>query len=238
MDATIPATTDVDERAPASALVPTLVALGAPASVVAALALTSHALVAFAVYHVGVCLLGPVLILRLRGHGWTDVAGHLALRAPSREGWAAGAAVGLLTGASILAASWSFRPALLAAELPARLAGWGIAGSSGLLVAYMLVFNSGAEEILWRGYLHTEAVGRLGGVLGVGLLTLAFTSYHLYTLLALLGSLPLALLGAAAVFAGGLVWALLRERYASLVPALLGHVGATAGYMTAYLLLA
>lgn len=238
VDATIPATREVDDAPRTSGLVPLLVALAAPVSVVAALALTGNALVAFAAYHVGVCLLVPVLALHLSEHSMAEVGHHLALRAPSREGWIAGLATGIATGASILGASLVFRPALVDADLVGGLAGWGIAGSPGLLLVYMLAFNSGAEELLWRGYLHTEAVGRLGSATGVGVLALLFASYHLYTLWSLLPSVPLALIGGLAVLAGALLWAGLRERYASLVPALLGHVGATAGYMTVYLQLA
>jgi membrane protease YdiL (CAAX protease family) len=215
-----------------------LLALLAPASVVAALAITQQALVAFAVYHLGLCLAAPLVGLRATGMGWTAIGDHIALRSPSREGWAAGGLVGGLTAAGILAGAHLFQDALVHADLTGALAAWGVAGNPALLVAYMLVLNSGAEELLWRGYLHTEAVARLGPWICIGLVSLAFASYHVYTLHALLGSPALVAVGGLAVLAGALAWALLRERYASVVPALLAHGGATAGYMAVYVLLA
>jgi membrane protease YdiL (CAAX protease family) len=231
-----PATREIDGVPSTSALVPVLVALAAPSSVLAALTLTGNALVAFAVYHVGLCLVAPLAVLIGSGRPWPEVADHLALRAPTREGWIAGGLVGLATGGSILAAGLVVEPQLAQAGVLDRLAAWGVAGNPALLVAYMLVLNSGAEELLWRGYLHTEAVARLGPAWGIGAVSLLFASYHLYTLASLV-ALPLALAGTLGVLGGAVGWALLRERYASLVPALLAHGGATAGYMAVYLTL-
>lgn len=238
MDPVAP-TREVEAPARTSALVPALVALAAPSSVVVALATTGNALVAFVVYHVVLCTVVPVAALQLGGHDWPQVADHLGLRAPSVEGWLAGAVAGLLAGGSILVAALVLAEGHLAElALTERLSAWGLAGSPALLVVYMITFNSGAEELLWRGYLHTEAVGRLGPAVGIGAVSLLFASYHLYTLWTLLPGLGLAALGALGVLLGALLWALLRQRYASLVPAVLAHVGATAGYMTVYVLLA
>lgn len=237
MDPAVP-TTEVETGAATSALVPTLVALAAPSSVVASLATTGNALVAFAVYHVVLCSLVPVAALRLSAHEWSEITAHLGLRSPSREGWLVGALAGGFAGGGILLAALVLAEGHLAElALADRLSAWGIAGSPALLFGYMLAFNSGAEELLWRGYLHTEAVGRLGPAVGIGALSLLFASYHLYTLWMLLPAATLAVLGALGVLSGGLLWALLRQRYASLVPAVLAHVGATAGYMTVYVVL-
>lgn len=227
------------QPAASAAYLPALLAIGAPLAVMTALEVTGNVLAAFAAYHVLFCLVAPLLALRLDGHGWAAIGEHVGLRSPSREGWLAGLVVGSGTLLVVLVPLLALRSSLLAgAPLAATLAGWGLpAGVSAPLVVYMLVVNTGAEELLWRGYLHAEAVGRLGPRLGVGLLALAFTSYHGYTLLALLGDARLALLGGLGVLAGALVWGLLRERYDSLVPALLAHAGATAGYMAAYVVL-
>lgn len=219
--------------------VPAILAVAAPVSVVLALEMTGHALSAFLAYHVVFCLLIPLAVLAYRDPDLASIGDHLALRSPSREGWAVGLAVGLGAGASILAGYVSLSEVLVTPdEVVARLSAWGLGSGAELpLFAYMLVVNSGAEELFWRGYLHTEAIGRLGPWLGIGLVSVAFASYHLYTVASLLGDLWIGLAAAAGVLAGALVWAWLRERYDSVIPALLGHAGATAGYMTVFVLL-
>lgn len=221
------------------AYVPALLALGAPLAVVTALEVTGNVVAAFVAYHVVFCLLAPLAALGFGGHDLASIRRHLGLGSPSRGGWLVGLVVASATLLAVLVPILALRTSLLAqAPLAATLAGWGVpAGVSVPLIVYMFVVNTGAEELFWRGYLQTEAVDRLGTAAGIGLLALAFASYHVYTLVSLLGDLGLALLGGLGVLAGALLWSWLRERYDSLVPALLGHAGATAGYMAAYVVL-
>lgn len=218
--------------------VPAALAAGAPLAVVLALAATGNVFVAFVAYHVLLCLVVPAIVDRARGLSWSDYARKLGLVAPSGEGWAAGLMTGVAMAALVLAPFLTIGDILVGrAPVGATLSGWGVPLDAEVaMFAYMLVFNSGAEELFWRGYLHTEIVGRLGPKLGIGVLSVAFTSYHVYTFGSLVRDWRLAAVGTVAIFASALVWAFLRERYQSVLPAVLSHAGATAGYMAVFVM--
>jgi len=215
-------------------LVPPLLLLaGAPGVVI----LTLHDLrLTFLAYHLGVCLLLPLAISLREGRGLRGHARLLGLE-PRRPG---GVREGLLTGLIAGGGTYLFFAAAGARVLdPARaaeaMAGWGVtAGRDTWLVAFMLLLNGPAEELFWRGWLH----GRLAAVRPRALplvgVTLAYASYHLATLHALLPSWGTVLPAFAAVLAAGAWWAWRRERRGDVWAPLLGHAGATAGYMAAY----
>lgn len=214
--------------------------VAAPLSVVVTLDWTENVLYAFVVYHVGFCLAAPLAeSLVFAGH---DVHGHryvLGLgERPDRRILAVGAASGTALFVGILVPVWLAKDLLLAeVDVAGRLAAWGVpAGAEVWLFAYMLVFNSGAEELLWRGYVQTRLTE--DGPLWPSLLLLngLFASYHFYTLIALLGGLVVPAVMTAGVFVGGLHWSWLRARSGTVLAPVLSHVGATAGYITAYVL--
>lgn len=190
----------------------------------------------FLAYHLGLCLVLPLLHSLTTGPG---LRGHMKLtgltprpRGSVREG--------LLTG--LVAGGGTFLFFLLAGEsvlAPGRAAeamgGWGVVvGRDTWLVAFMLLVNGPAEELFWRGWLH----GRLAGVrpraLPLAAATLAYASYHLATLHALLPSWGAVLTAFAGVLGAGAWWAWRRERRGDVWAPLLGHAGATAGYMAVY----
>lgn len=210
---------------------------GPPATVVGVLAATGNAPLAFVTYHVGWCLVVPAVLVLATGGSLSRLADVLAVSAPSREGWLAGLAVGAVSLLGILGLFASAGTHALDADgLRAALAAWGIGAGAGVgLFVYMVVFNSLAEELYWRGFVHGRLRERSGPRTTLLLATAFFTSYHVYTIHVLAARPTTTALGAAGVFLGGLVWALMRERYESVVPAALAHVGATAGYMTAFL---
>lgn len=234
MDARLGSELERPTEGPSS--VPALLAVLAPLSVVVALETTGNVLVAFAAYHLAFCLIVPLTVLGFRHRAWAPVAERLALQAPSREGWLAGAAMGVGTAGAILGGFALAGDGLLGpVPLIERLIPWGIQpGLEVPLFVYMLVFNSGAEELFWRGYLHTEAAARLGPTVAIPLVAVAFASYHVYTLAALLPDPGLVAFAAAGILVGALLWAGLRQRYRSVWPPVLAHVGATAGYMTVF----
>lgn len=225
---------------PASRLGLALLLAGPPATVVAILAATSSAPLAFLTYHVGWCLLVPAALVLATGGSWSQLAGWLALARPSREGWLAGLAVGAASFVALFALFASAgADAVDAPRLHASLAAWGLAGAAGVgLFVYMLVFNSLAEELYWRGFVHGRLRDRASPRAAVLVGSAFFASYHAYTIHVLSGDPTTTALGTAGVFLGGLAWALMRERYDSVAPAALAHVGATAGYMTAFAALA
>lgn len=232
-----PELADVRARA---GLPPLLVTLGAPASVVVVLAAWGNLVAAFLVYHVVFCLVLPYFDSRvLRRIGPGEHRKLLGLVVPLDRRWLLGGALGGVAMFAVVLGPLVFLRSLVldSVDIPAVLAGWGVpAGAELALVAYMMIFNSGAEELFWRGWVHTRFSRREPRQRVVVLETLAFASYHVYVLFALLDDVLISAGLALGVLVGGLIWVELREASGSVVPAVVAHVGATAGYMTAYVM--
>lgn len=216
---------------------PVLLAL--PPLVVMATLLVAHSVWAvFLLYHVGVCLLWPLLDSRLvRRMSWGD---HLRLVGLRGGRVRAGVIAGLLLGAVMAAGQW-FGFLWLGSDLLARqqvlsgLADWGVHPDRiGLLMGVMLLLNGPAEELYWRGFVHTRLAGRGPRPKIIVLTSLAYASYHAVTLLVLMGSWSVAALLLLVVLGAGCFWGWLRERFACVWPALFGHLGATLGYMLVF----
>jgi len=202
-----------------------------PLTVVLALHRTGALPSVFVAYHLVWCLAVPALAWLATGRSGRlrDVVG---LRAPGRRGWGAGALLGAATAVGIPVAL------LLAGDLVPgvdvlgdRLEAWGVpTGASVPLAAYMVLVNSPAEELYWRGFVHERLAAWTSRAAAIGLATAAFTSYHVYTVYALTGEVLATTVMVAGVLAGGLAWAVLREATGSSVPAVLAHAGAAVGY--------
>lgn len=215
-----------------------LLLAGPPLTVILVLELTDNVPAAFFSYHVAWCLIVPAAILRLQQRSWIAHAQALGVRSPDRKGTLVGASVGVLMGALSLLPFAIWGDTLLAeANVRAQLTGWGVPPGADLaLFAYMIAFNSVAEELYWRGYVHERLTSWTNRWRALLTASLFFTSFHVYTIYRLVGKPGVTVLFSAAVLAAAIAWAILRERYQSAVPAVLAHVGATAGYMTVYIL--
>lgn len=212
---------------------PLLLVLGAPGVVILTL---QDLRLTFLAYHLGACLLLPLAISLREGRGLRGHARLLGLTPLECRSVREGLLTGLLAGGGtlvffVVAGDRVLDPARAAAAM----AGWGVTvGRDTWLVAFMLLLNGPAEELFWRGWLH----GRLAAVrpraLPLAGATLAYASYHLATLHALLPSWGAVLPAFAGVLAAGAWWAWRRERHGGVWAPLLGHAGATAGYMAIY----
>jgi membrane protease YdiL (CAAX protease family) len=222
-----------------ASVAPLLLMGAAPLTVVATLLWAHNVWLTFAIYHLGICLASPALLARA-GKDWS-VRAHLrdiGLLAPRhRQMWfgiRAGLLCGLVMGGSTVAAFALTGNALLRrADLASALAGWGVTSARlPALFAVMLLGNAFAEELFWRGW----AQHRVPGIRGRGrrvLWTAAlYSAYHALTVAVLTRSAAVTALITAAILGAGLTWGWLRERYHHVWPALLGHAGATIGYMT------
>jgi len=213
---------------------PVLLLLGAPLTVI----LTLHDLrLTFLSYHLGVCLVLPLLISLGEGRG---PAGHARLLGlvPRRPGsLREGLLTGLLAGGGTVLFFWIAGAKVLdPARATAAMAGWGVTvGRDTWVVAFMLLLNGPAEELFWRGWLHGRLSGAQPRLLPLTAATAAYASYHLATLHALLPSWGAVLAAFLGVLAAGAWWAWRRERRGDVWAPLLGHAGATAGYMAVYL---
>lgn len=212
--------------------------IAAPLSVVLTLLVARNVWLTFGCYHLLICLVLPwldtVLVRRgsvvdhLRQVGLVGGRGN-----ETGAGVRTGISLGLLLGCGTILIFAVWGDVFLADNrIREVLTGWSVTPPQyPLMTAFMTLGNGAAEELFWRGYIHRrlEAVPRRR--LTIGITALAYTTYHLVTLGAFLTQMWLIVLCTAAVFAAGLLWGWLRERYGNVWPALLGHVGATAAYM-------
>lgn len=212
--------------------------LAAPMSVVLSLLAWHDLLAVFAIYHVGFCLLLPLLHTLLIRRA--SVADHLHTLAVTGPGTGRGVALGLLLavilgGGTIGAFSLLGDLFLRDNRVAEVLDQWGAgAGHRHLVFWFMVLVNGPAEELYWRGFVHTGLFGRCSeGVAPRRLLlpSACYASYHGVTVLMFLSSPLVALFFLAVILIAGWFWAWLRERTGSVWPALLAHAGAVAGYM-------
>ena len=201
-----------------------------PLVVVTTLLVLHNVWATFLLYHLGICLVAPLVVAR---RGYAGAVGLTGGR--TRDGVRAGLVLGAVLAAGQVAALLCGADVFFADErVVESLNAWGAGpAQAGPLLLVMLVLNGPAEELYWRGWVH----GRLGAMArrpAVALAALAYASYHGVTIGALFGSLPLAALFTTLVWGAGCLWGWLRERYGNVWPALLSHGGATLGYMFVY----
>ncbi len=210
-----------------------------PPAVVVVTLLGLHSVWAtFLTYHLGICVLGPLLAVVVFGrrswHEYTEEVGLSGGR--RRDGIRMGLLLGAtMAGAQIAALVWGEEIFFADERVIESLTSWGAGpAQAGPLLLIMLVLNGPAEELYWRGYVHHRLGGLADRRLAVAIAAAAYASYHGVTIYALFGSLPVAALFLAVVFGAGCFWGWLRERYGNTWPALLSHGGATLGYMFVY----
>jgi len=206
----------------------------APLSVVATL---SDVRVTFLVYHLGFCLILPLAHSLATGRGLRGHGRFVGFDAPSRRSVLEGAATGLLLGGGVVAFFALGGSAVLEpGRVASTMAAWGVdAGEKAPVIAFMLLLNGPAEELFWRGWMHRRLADALPRTAAFTVGTLGYASYHLVTLRALMPAAGMVALGFAAVAAAGLWWTWRRERRGDVWVPLLGHAGATVGYMVVYL---
>ena len=136
-------------------------------------------------------------------------------------------------GTATILAFHQFGDSLLANHnIPEVLTAWGATQSNlPLLFWFMVLINAPAEELYWRGFVHTELAGRRPRFPAILLTAACYASYHGVTVYLLVANLPVALLFMTAILVAGIGWGYLREKTGSVWPALLGHAGAVIGYM-------
>lgn len=156
-----------------------------------------------------VAIFMPMVVI---GLVFARIDGFSALRAGEATGrWAA---AGLATGVIGLGLAATF--AALAGSL---IAGQGTAlGASILLGVLLILFQTGSEELFFRGWLFKALDGRIGPWAAIGLSALLFTGFHI------LGGArtPMSLLN---LLLGGIWFGLLAWRSGGLVAPLLAHFG-------------
>ncbi len=209
--------------------------LGPPVLVVAILLWGRNVFAVFAAYHLGFCLFLPAVrnICRRR----LAFSQHMIFLGVTGPGTIRGLALGLVLGVALgggtIVVFQLFGDVFLAGHnLPEILAQWGVNQKNlALLFWFMILINGPAEELYWRGFLHRKTANRLPRWAAILVIAACYASYHGVTVYLLVADVPVAVLFLAAIFAAGTGWGWLREKTGSVWPALLGHAGATIGYM-------
>jgi membrane protease YdiL (CAAX protease family) len=116
---------------------------------------------------------------------------------------------------------------------------WGVSSREIIpLTIIMLLCNGLVEEIFWRGYIF-EKLKRVGGPFLhpwpiIFLTAVFYTSYHLATILAFFHISPVSMILIFSVLIAGLGWGWLKVYFQNLWAPAIGHILATAGYMTVF----
>ncbi|MFH1400771.1 MAG: type II CAAX endopeptidase family protein [Nanoarchaeota archaeon] len=212
----------------------------AAASVYITLVQAKNVLLTFIIYYGLFCVIVPLvdtLIIHRK-----SISDHLRLLGLGPQGRTQGILIGLAHGVPIytcmLAAYFLLKDIVPLGAVDEAVKTWGIDPSHKTVIfAIMVLFNGMVEELLWRGYAYSAARDPMRAVPTIVLTSLIYTSYHMVTLFAFFGVTPLSLILVGVVLCAGILWGWMRERTGTVWASMIGHMLATAGYMTVYLLI-
>jgi Type II CAAX prenyl endopeptidase Rce1-like len=203
--------------------------------VVVGINLLHNAVLAFLLYAVGGCLIGPWLLVGARplrsAHGWTFVG-----RGGDRM-WMHGVAW-LITGAGLFGLYFLLKPWLLdSVEVASRLRSLAMPerGLAVFLFGFVCTVPV-AEEWWWRGQTLPRCREAFGPRLGLVLSVLGFSGYHAVVLSALYDPLSVAI-RMVAIIAGGFLFAAMALRTRGWRWAWSAHFAADLAIVLAFLFL-
>ena len=209
--------------------------LGPPSTVVLVLILLRDVFAVFGLYHLGFCLVLPLLVNQVgRRLSWAAHLERLGLKSrnPGRDlGLGLGLAVAL-GGGTLLAFELLGGVFLANQDVAGTLEAWGAGPQRHTaLIWFMTLVNGPAEELYWRGFVHREFDADVRPGPTIAVIAAAYASYHAVTVHLLVGRAVVAGLFLVAIWIAGLGWGWLRLKTGSVWPPLLGHAGAVLGYM-------
>jgi uncharacterized protein len=209
-------------------------------SVFFCLEVLKNVLLTFLIYYFLCCLGIPVIsLLVVKKRKLSDLPASVGFTPPGRGQLALGIIHGLLIYAAMLAAYFILRDKVDLNAVMKSVSGWGMPRSGKLLIfVIMVIFNGLVEEVFWRGYCIGRLLPAMKAVPAVILVSLFYTSYHTVTILSFFGVTVLGVTLVLVVLSAGLIWGWMRVKGSQTLwaPAI-GHMLATAGYMTIFLLI-
>jgi membrane protease YdiL (CAAX protease family) len=230
-----------------SLVIPMLLAIAAPLAVILGIERLRSVWWTFAMYQVTICLVAPAIESWLTGRSWRQHATLLGLSnasddRPRSHHWKPAIILGLVTalvtgGFLVLTRARFLDPE----RLESTVAGWGVPPEQILMMlAVMAVLNAAAEELFWRGYFPGRMMETRPGspppiALTVILPALLYASYHVATIIHLVGDISGVVIMTGGVLAAGLFWGWLRQRTRSVWPPLLSHGGGVLAYLAVHL---
>ncbi len=159
---------------------------------------------------------------------------RLTLSRPSRQSIVWGLATGLFIGLAIVALYYvGLGERLDAVAMRAKLAAYGVVDHFFLFAPFLCIVNSGLEEYYWRWFVYGQLRRSMPMTAAALLSALGFTLHHIVVLAAYVPDVSIVVLLNAGVFAGGVIWAVLYEKRASLYAPWLSHMVVDAAIMVA-----
>jgi CAAX protease family protein len=155
-------------------------------------------------------------------------------RRPGRRSIVAGLVSGLVICGVIVAVYFlGFEGRIGRDALEAKAGAYGALNHFYLFAAFLCVGNSGMEEYYWRWFVFggLRRMMRFGPAVVVS--ALGFTLHHIVVLYAYFPDLGLVVFLNVGVFAGGCIWAILYEKFGSIVGPWISHFFADVGIMVA-----
>ncbi|MCP4231672.1 MAG: CPBP family intramembrane metalloprotease [bacterium] len=212
--------------------------IAAPLAVIIGLAVICNIFAVFVAYHVVIALVLPLLdSLFLRRFTVKEHLRFIGLL-PERPvpGIIAGVVCAVVMGGGTVIGFLLWGDFFLEHnDVVAAIGRWGVSSNAILyMMGFMVLYNGVGEELFWRGYVQRRLQDRYKPWVAILIATVFYTGYHPLTVYSFFGDIPVALFNTFMVFLAGLVWGWLRYRFDSAWPAMLGHIGATAGYMAIY----
>ncbi|MFH1649474.1 MAG: CPBP family intramembrane glutamic endopeptidase [Candidatus Woesearchaeota archaeon] len=201
-------------------------------SVVLPLLVLENVYITFILYYGIMSILVPFLDLKIASKlSWQTFLNQLGFR--NNRGLKVGFLHGIALYILILASYFVLRSVVDTSSVLSTVASWG--GTNKILVFFLVIlFNGFVEELFWRGY----CLGRIGMKWSsVVIVTLFYASYHFATIFSFFGITGFSVILVFSIAAAGLLWGWMRMHYNSSWPSTIGHVLATAGYMTVFILL-
>ena len=193
----------------------------------------------FVVYYLICCIGVPVYDSRiLKKEGFSAMLNGLGLSRPSGKHLLFGISHGLIIYGAMLGAYFLLKSSIDFAGVMKSVLSWGMPVSGKPLIFVIMVLCNGfVEEVFWRGYCMGSLLPAMSKTKAVLLTTLFYASYHMVTLFSFFGVSWLGVILVLVVVTAGLLWGFMRSYYKSIWPSAVGHMFATAGYMTIFLLI-
>jgi len=228
--------TDINRNLPVSIII----TAGCGILLTLSLALLRSVFAAFSVYYLGFGIILPVIDrIVLKKESLKQLSDYIGITpVPGRNALIAGAVSFAVVFSAILIFFALLNDAMLnKAEILSALNAWGVTKGNIIPVfIIMVIFNGAVEELFWRGYIHRRFEIMENRITANAIPVFFFTAQHSFVILNFTNQVLPFIVLMLGIGLGGIIFAMLREKTKNVLASVMCHVGATAGYMTAFYL--
>jgi membrane protease YdiL (CAAX protease family) len=184
-------------------------------------------------YHVGACVLFPVIYLRIiKKMGFSEIRKILGLTLPDKKKYIYISVLSGLVFDLLLAVFFILNKSAAEASLQS------VQFSAFILVSgiYVIFFNGIFEEIFWRGFAFYLLEKIKNGLIKAVLISVSFFSFHLFLIISYLGFSGFSMLLLTGILIVSFVFYYLRKISDSLIPPVILHLILSVGYTILFFL--